>query len=393
MAKILMTWELGAGLGHMAPLRPLVEELLGRGHQVSLALRNLARAPMVFRDLPVRFYQAPFYVRRGEAPKPPAAYIHLLENIGFRDTAQVATLLIKWRAIFDEVRPDLLLCEHSPTALLAARGYSFSRVVFGNGFYCPPGTGTLTMLRPWLKVSLNQVREDEERLTLDLNRILDSVGGRPLNVLSDLYRQVDETFVTTFAELDHFDRPQPCEYRGIWTLKTGDPFDWPPGDGPRVFAYLKPGAALDGLLRELRVQRLPTLVYADGLDGKVKQDYASVTLRFVDRPLDMTQVGAECDLGVCNANHSTTAMLLKAGKRLLLLPIALEQYLLGSKLDRQGMAVTVPPNAPSAVVALLQKALDSNRLRSAANDFAERHAYFDAARSVAKIADRIEQLL
>lgn len=91
MATILMAWELGAGLGHIAPLKLLAEELLRRGNRVALALRNLARAQLVFGNLPVECFQAPHDVRQSEgAAASPGAYVHLLANIGFNDPASLA---------------------------------------------------------------------------------------------------------------------------------------------------------------------------------------------------------------------------------------------------------------------------------------------------------------
>ena len=40
MSRILLAWELGAASGHLARLRPIVEVLLERGHQVALAAQN-----------------------------------------------------------------------------------------------------------------------------------------------------------------------------------------------------------------------------------------------------------------------------------------------------------------------------------------------------------------
>jgi hypothetical protein len=41
MRKLLFTWELGGGLGHLLILRPLMKELVVRGHKVVLAARKL----------------------------------------------------------------------------------------------------------------------------------------------------------------------------------------------------------------------------------------------------------------------------------------------------------------------------------------------------------------
>ena len=134
------------------------------------------------------------------------------------------------------------------------------------------------------------------------------------------------------------------------------------------------------LLHQLAVWHFPALVYADGLDGSLKHQFTGVSLHFVDQPLDMRQVGAECDLGVSNANHSTTATLLQAARPLLLLPLALEQFLLAQRLARQGLAVMVHPNAPQTVDRALREAFESaTRYRAAARRFAERYANFDIA--------------
>ena len=44
VARILFTWELGGGLGHLANMAPLAEGLAQAGHQVYVALRDLTSA-------------------------------------------------------------------------------------------------------------------------------------------------------------------------------------------------------------------------------------------------------------------------------------------------------------------------------------------------------------
>ena len=393
MATILMAWELGVGLGHIAPLKPLAEELLRRGHRVTLALRHMARAPVVFGDLPVACLPAPYDVRPSDgAAAAPVAYVHLLENIGFNDPAALALRVAQWRTIFDAVKPDLLLCEHSPTALLAARGHAFRRVLLGTGFNCPPCGETLPLLRPWRGAALDQVRADEARVTSTLNRLLASNRAPPLKTLPDLYRQVDETFIISFAELDHFDRVRPCEYHGVWSLATGESFAWPAGDGPRVFAYLKPAAAVRTCLRQLATWKFPTLVYSDGLDGSLLHEFSSATLQFTRHPLDMRQVGVECDLGICNANHSTVAALLRAGRPLFVLPITLEQTLLAISVKRQGLAAASSAIDASGAEAWLRIAFENQVIREAASRFAAKYARFDDMAATVGIVDRVERL-
>ena len=44
MARILLAWELGGGLGHIVRFQRLIKELRNRGHAVSVALPYLQHA-------------------------------------------------------------------------------------------------------------------------------------------------------------------------------------------------------------------------------------------------------------------------------------------------------------------------------------------------------------
>jgi UDP:flavonoid glycosyltransferase YjiC (YdhE family) len=103
--------------------------------------------------------------------------------------------------------------------------------------------------------------------------------------------------------------------------------------GKRIFAYLKPFPTLPTLLSLLNELKTPTLAYIPGLDRKIREKYASPALRFVDRPLNMERVASECDLGILNGTHTTTANLLMAGKPTLHFPLYLEQQLTAQKVE------------------------------------------------------------
>ena len=85
MAKILLTWELGAGLGHLTRLRSLVKYLAAQSHEIHLAVRTLASVDTVFADQDLYLYQAP--ITHGKSPThihQPVAFSHILHNCGWR---------------------------------------------------------------------------------------------------------------------------------------------------------------------------------------------------------------------------------------------------------------------------------------------------------------------
>lgn len=103
-----------------------------------MSLRNLAGAASVFGRAGVSFLPAPFKSSGRAYFRPTLNFAHILANVGWGDFAELFGLACAWRNVIRLVRPDLMVCDHSPTALLASRGLGVRRVVIGSGFLCPP---------------------------------------------------------------------------------------------------------------------------------------------------------------------------------------------------------------------------------------------------------------
>ena len=139
MRTILFAWELGAGMGHVAPHRELLRSLLERGHAVHVVSRDLVRAGRVFEGLALRYWQAPLSQHRPEMVyQPTISAAHILHNVGFADFADVTLRIEDWSNLLSSIRPQLVLADHSPTALLALRGSAVRTVTIGMGFCLPP---------------------------------------------------------------------------------------------------------------------------------------------------------------------------------------------------------------------------------------------------------------
>ena len=106
MATILLTWELGGGLGHLVNLLPLAQGLFERGHRVVAALRDLSRAEDVFRGIEVTYLQAPVINRPiFQIIEPVRNFAQLLFNNGFSDPAELKIMSQAWRNLYEYVRP------------------------------------------------------------------------------------------------------------------------------------------------------------------------------------------------------------------------------------------------------------------------------------------------
>ncbi len=394
MAKVLLAWELGAGLGHLTNLLPLAQGLCKNGHRVFMALRDLSNAEKVFAGLDVAYLQAPIQTRTARYQiLPPVTFGHILHNIGFGDPRELRKRVEAWRHLYQYVKPDLIVFDHSPTALLAATGVGAKRVLVGTGFFWPPDESPLRSLRPWMQSDVDRLAADEDRVLHNVNQVLTFWRQPALERLSRLYYDIEESFLLTFRELDHYGERPNARYWGSWSYASGLQPAWPEGKGKRVFAYFKPFPALPNVLSLLRELGTPSLVYMDRVDSRLRKRCDSATLRFETQPLNIASVATQCDLAIVNGNHGTTVSLLLAGKPTLQIPIFLEQWMFSSRVADLGAGLVAPARSPERIAIQLMKLLNSNQYANTAAQVAARYADFDACQQVNTILERIEELL
>jgi hypothetical protein len=393
MATIMLAWELGGGLGHLTPLVPIVRRLRLRGHHVVAAVRDLSRIDSIFAGLGVTYLQAP--VKLFKSPdqiEPPRTLAHILHNSGFSDVRELRAMAEGWRTLFRLIQPDLFLFDHSPTAQLAARACPGRKAVIGTGFCCPPDEAPLPDLRPWMPGNADSLRQDEENVLRHVNQVLDSWSLAPLRRLSQLYHDVDHTFLTTFRELDHYPSRGEAEYSGAWGTDGGDEPVWPSVPGKRIFAYLKPFATLRDMLVALAHLAHPTLVFIDGLSPALREDFQSPTLHFVSRRLNLAAVGATSDLAILNGGHNATALMLLAGKPTLHVPLNLEQAYNGSSVAKQEAGLGALPERPQDFSPIISALLNEPRFTDGARRFAVRYADYDPQHHIERISVRLHEL-
>lgn len=397
---IILVWELGGGIGHMMQMLPLARALVSSGHRVFVALRDVARGEDVFAGSGVCYLPAPYQRDPPLAQRPfpvTFTFAHILFNIGWGRDGALFSLASAWRNLFRAIRPDLIVFDHSPTALLASRGLPARRIVLGSGFCCPPNVSPWPLFRPEFErhVKTDHLHNIEGELLRRANRVLRSWGWSPLRQLSSLYSEVDETFLVTFRELDHYPDRAAARYWGpVLSSDAESQLNWPKGTGERIFGYLKPFPALRETLQYLRDSSHPTILHIEGVDLSLRQQFESDTLRITTNRLDMGAVRRECDVALLSGGHGATAEMLLSGKRVLEFPLALEQRLLSDAVVRLGAGAQAPVDDPEGVRAKLAEVLaDSNGCRNAAELFAARYSTFTGADQLRDMARRVSELL
>jgi len=408
MSRILAAWELGAHLGHIDRLLPVAEALRERGHELVFVLRDLSRAHPRVAARGFTMGQAPVWLPRLAHPPRLVNYARVLAEAGWLDATGLCGLLAGWQAWFDALKPDLLLADHAPTALLAARGTGLRVCSVGSSFEQPPPGPSFPPLAFWNADEAAQCAASDAQVLAPVEEALARSGRAALGRLPALFDGVPRALVT-LPELAHYQGyPADTPFCGaLFRDDTGVVPDWPPGPGPRVFVYLLPGhPEFAALMAALRARGLITLVHAKGLSADAAQRLGGPTLRFEAQPLRMDRTLAEADLVVSHGGAGTTAAALLAGKPQLLLPTHMEQAMTGQRLVAAGLGLSVPVPAPPPAGAgaaphragpdwphLLERLLAEPGWRERARAAAARHAGQSPQATALRAADLVERAL
>lgn len=397
MAHIHLAWELGGGLGHAGRLKMLALALQRRGHRVSMSLRDLGHSRALLADLDIPRFQAPLWLHQ-TAGMPPnqASLAEILVTRGYLEAKALAGLADGWRALFGQLRPDLLVADYAPTAILAARSMAIRSVSVGIGFYSPPPRQPLPCLRDWEPIAPQRLAGAEARVLQTANAVLAGFGAAPFEWAADLLLG-DAPLLCTWPELDHYGRHDPhAQWHGPNFLpQTGVAPSWPAGEGAKVFAYLKAGHADHAaVLRALAGQGCRVLCYMPEVAGGKAPPVTSPNILYAAAPVSLEAAFADASLCVCHGGEATLVQALLAGVPALLLPMQLEQFLLARRVQAMGAGVNAAMQpGPVDWGGLLRRMLELPAHRDVAQAFARRHQGFEQLRMADELADIFERNL
>jgi UDP:flavonoid glycosyltransferase YjiC (YdhE family) len=111
-------------------------------------------------------------------------------------------------------------------------------------------------------------------------------------------------------------------------------------------------------------------------------------------PVDLGAALPACAFAVCHAGESTVSQSLLAGVPLLLMPESAESFLTAQRVRELGAGINIDELArPLDWAAIVRGMLQGEGYRAAAQDFARRHAGFDALGQAEALAAVLETVL
>lgn len=393
MARVLIAWELGEALGHLARCARLAQGLRAGGHTVVLALKDL-RMPLARLGLEgIDCVQAPQLPARGGArATQPASYAGVLLACGFGDAPALVARLQGWQGVIALAQPDVVVADHAPGALLAAAASGVPHLAVGNGFALPPPTDPWPTIRPWSATAAAACRREEDALDRTVAGALAAIGRSASPRLRERFGPQD--VLDTFAELDAFGGRSGAHYVGpLGTLPGARPLRWQGTGGHRVLAYLRPGVpGFAQLMAALSDADAEVVCAAPGLAPAQAQQWASRRMRIALGAVQLEGLLDQATLAVGYGSGAFSTQALLAGVPVLAVPRHAEQRLLAGRLEALGAGRCIDPRrAEGAWPGLLQQALRDTGLRDGAQAFAARHPDWSADASLAAALAAIER--
>ena len=391
--RVLIAWEMGAGMGHIVPLARIAEALKGRGMEMCSAyLCQLENAHILAPHMagPIRQAPAisPTLQQPGTVQGDFVTFADFLGDSGYASAETIARQIGLWRRIFEEDRPDLVLADFSPAALTAARSMGIGTVASGAPYCLPPADA------PEFPVLANRslpARYREAELLDIMNNVLASYNAESLTAFPQIF-DADVACVSSLRVLDYYN-----EKRTVPILpplqRTVPPATKP---GQEIVVFTSTPGPLDDPLWEALVQLdAPVLLLASGLDEDVKAKLARPHITLQQGLLAPAELAARCRVLVNNGNHGTLCLAVRAALPQVCLPLHGEQASNCVGLAARGAAIVVPKKDRTAgdIANAVREAHASQFLTARARALAAEYAPLMAGDPAQDIADQIEAVV
>ena len=389
--RVLLAAEFVRGGATLTRLLPLARTLASRGHDVSLAVPSEVARQTATTGFPL--FDAPHWA----LPPPPGfvaiSYADILMHGGYAAPDALRDLLTGWQAVLQHAEPDLLVADFAPTAMLAARITGTRMAAIGDGFSLPPLTAPLPGLRAWADVSPGAIDSLEGRILAVINARLGVAGIRPMRHLCDLFQDVP-AFLCTFPELDHYPNRSGADcYGAVFAQSSGPEASWPIAEGQRIYIDLDPRhPALAALVQVLDRLALPTLIQGEAMEPPQARNLERPLVHITTTP-NRAALFASSDIVVCQGLEVAAPALL-AGKKLLMLPVFVEQMMTLHRVATQGFGQGIDPASDVAAIdAAVRRIVDDTSCRLHAANFARAYNGYQPATALDAVADDIDDLL
>lgn len=395
MTRILLCWELGTDYQHLLTLQSIARFYQGRGHEVWVAARDVSILKRLFSDIKINIVAAPFTDSSAELgidKQAPRSYSDLLRRCGFHHPDALSGLVGAWRNLLSFIKPDLILLDHSPVALLASRGLLkggifaqnsgvkqssyVAKVSVGSPFSVPDDKRPSGVFFS-ADLAKPEIARYEQDLVKVVNRVCLEFSIPGITGLADLIVDFDKCIFQTYSELDHYgyrsaEQRHKTVYTGTIVPEFSEPAIFPHFKGPKIYCHVKGTVETPVLLKTLQAIECSAIVLADGIPDSIINAHQSRHILYVKKPLSMKDVLRKSTFAILNGEINSVSLFMKAGVPVALFPLHIEQFLMTKRVEALNAGVQLNLSSVDSALLSLQK-VNSRQKKVAAGLFEEKY--------------------
>ena len=303
MARILLGWELGNGIGYARRLAAIADRLAATGHQPILALRDIGVLPNCAHPI----LQAPLVVGRlrpGTRSFIPAGFADLITCNGFGSVDHLWSILRTWQELIKLCRPELVVAEYAPCLVLAA-WRRLPTVLTGTPYLMPPADGMTFPERAGVRPYAEQAQ-----LLKVMREVRSASGGVAPERVTQPFAEAARV-VYGLPELDPWSGQRRERLCGSWQPII--PATLP--DRPRLFAYLSPQTpGFMEAARAIAAARIPGQAYMPGCPPELEPALSASAIVVRPEPPSLIEAVGRASLVFHHGGHDTAQMALALGR-------------------------------------------------------------------------------
>jgi UDP:flavonoid glycosyltransferase YjiC (YdhE family) len=363
--RVLIAWEFGNGLGHLACILPIVRKLRSRGIEPVVAVPAPDRAARIFGSESPRVIQAPLLSTTKRMARPLGSFADILLQAGFADARGLGEAVLRWQSVIRAEKIDCVLLDYAPVAQLAAWLMKLPMVTWTIPFGMPPVP--LPPIKPWARTDTHALVASESELLGSINTVICAQGEARIDTLAT-WLHAPRRFAKLLPQTNVYGFEPEYGYLGAHgTLVGGIEVDWPRGNGPKVLAYLRSSPMTSRLVRSLHGSNLRVLCALPGADAESIDHCSAANVRAVSEPLAIRALLPDADIVLNHASGGLTCEALLAGKPQLLVPVDTEKVLTARRMIGAGLAAgMMPGSAAHGGLYALQDVLSKGTVAQAA---------------------------
>ena len=318
---IILSWQLGAGRGHIAALRQ-VAAALGPFYTKDAAIASLNYAGEL---APMCAYVYPC-AALGTLPNVPlrdvagASWGQYLGDAGFSNTDYLEHCIKWWHDTFTARKPALVVSDYSPIAQWVALSMGIPVVSVGMAFGQPPAH--LATFPQLLKDHAGW-HHDEGQLVENVNKATKAFGFKKLERLPQLY-DVDRQVLMSFPALDpyagegreHYVSPVPNLLSTCFEMASGD----------EILVYFSTTEINNlPLMAALASLDLPVRAYIPNLKDDQREQLQNAGIELLSNAASLSDVNQRTRLMLNSCQHGTVSLGMALGLPQFVVPQQLEQ--------------------------------------------------------------------